>query len=309
MTSFVTGCTGFLGSHLVPALKATGEIVIGYLHDGHNQQRESMDHWAFGDLQDIGKLERILAEYDVDTVYHLAAQSEVGVATRDPAGTLTSNITGTWNLLEACRRQKVARVVIASSDKAYGDGKVPYVETQDLRPHGIYSTSKACADYIAQTFIREYGMSIAMTRCGNLYGPGHQNLSTLIPGTITRILRGETPIIRSGGEMRRDFLYVKDAVDGYMRLAESDYRGPMNFGSSKPQTVKGVVDLILKRMRCSFAPVIQLDRAQEIRDQWVNADLAAKVLGWTPAMAMEKGLEETIAWYTDHFANLVERNA
>src|SRR3990172_12947763 len=141
MRAFVTGATGYLGSHLVSALNLAGYTVIGYLHDGHNQQRAQMAHWAFGDLSDIGKLEKVLAKYRIDVVFHLAAQSEVGVANNDPTGTFKTNIEGTWNILEACRRQKIKRVILASSDKAYGNGAIPYLESQALCSYGIYATS------------------------------------------------------------------------------------------------------------------------------------------------------------------------
>lgn len=302
MRAFVTGATGFLGGHLIRALKQRGDTVIGFLHDGHNQERETTDHWSFGDLSDQRKLERILAEYEIDTVFHLAAITQVSVAGADPVGTFEANVRGTWNLLDACRRQKTRRVIVAATDKAYGRSAAPYSEDTPLTPDRPYETSKACVDLIARTYAATYNMSVAVTRCVNLYGPGHLNFSTLIPGTIRRVLHNEAPVIRNGGQMKRDFLFVRDAVAGYLKLAESSYRGAINFGTNTGWSIKQVVEMILHLMGSSFAPIEESDSRGEIIDQWSDYQLAEKVLQWTPETSLVKGLMQTIAWYRDYFA-------
>jgi CDP-glucose 4,6-dehydratase len=249
------------------------------------------------------QIERILAEYELDTVFHLAAQTQVSTAVAEPIGTLTANIEGTWKVLDASRRQKVRRVVVASSDKVYGDGPVPYVEEQALAPRGVYATSKACGDFLAQAYTSEYGLSVAITRCGNLYGPGHFNWSTLIPGTIRAILERETIKLRSNGSPRRDYLYVQDAVDGYIKLAMSDVRGAFNFGTGRASSVHHVVDTIRRLMKSS-AVVSDCDgsvEAIEIQDQFLSYAKAERLLGWHPSYTLEQGLEKTIASYRDYF--------
>lgn len=305
MRAFITGVTGFLGSHLAKELECPA---VGLVRDRFNFISAGMKDepippatLCFGDLSDISALERILAEHRIDTVFHLAAQTEIAVGAADPVGTFDANIRGTWNMLEACRRQKVARIIIASSDKAYGRSVPPYREDMPLLPDRPYETSKACVDLLAKTYAETYGMSVATTRCVNLYGPGCMSLSTLIPNTIKRVLKGQRPIIRNGGVMRRDWLYITDAVDAYLKLAESKYTGPINFGSGVGVSVKHVVEMILKVMGSTLTPINEEDRHGEIVDQWTDARLAKAVLHWTPAHTLEDGLRKTIQWYCDYF--------
>jgi CDP-glucose 4,6-dehydratase len=294
--TLVTGASGFLGRHLVDALARRGDFVVRIVRDllcDTNAPATVLGGFA--------QVERAIAEYEIDTVFHLAAQVQVSTAVTDPTGTLESNVRGTWQVLEACRRQKVKRVIVSSSDKVYGDGEVPYTERQALQPHGIYATSKACADMLAQSYMREYGMSIAITRCGNLYGHGHTNWSTLIPGTIRSVLKGESPRLRSNGQARRDFLYVEDAVDGYLKLRDSDLVGPFNFGGGQAHSVIDVVEKILLFTRSDLKPIIEDNSpAEEISVQWLSIDRAANLLGWTPTRMLEQGLEETVAWYREY---------
>jgi CDP-glucose 4,6-dehydratase len=280
MRILVTGSTGFLGRHLEPALIARGHSVIGV-------------------ARGIDRVSGVLSS--VDCVVHLAAQTEVGRAVQHPAETFDANVRGTWNVLEACRLAKIRRVITASTDKAYGRSVAPYDESTPLTPDRPYETSKACADMIARTYASTYGMGVAVTRCVNLYGPGHLNFSTLIPGTIKRILHGEAPMIRNHGTMKRDFLFVRDAVEGYMRLVESDYVGPVCFGTNTAHSVKDVVDCIRDLMDCTKTPKNEGDAVGEIDAQWSTYERAKAVLGWKPTHSLRDGLKETIAWYEKFF--------
>ena len=305
MRCLVTGATGFLGRALISALKypviALVRDLDTYVSAGAKKDRDLDATLCFGDLSDIPSLERMLAEYRIDTVMHLAAQTEISVAMADPIGTFESNIRGTWNVLEACRRQKTKRIIIASSDKAYGRTSPPYREDLSLWPDRPYETSKACVDLLARTYASGYGMSIATTRCVNLYGPGCLSLSTLVPNTIKRVLKGIRPMIRNGGIMRRDWLYIDDAVDAYLKLAVSDYVGPMNFGSGVGVSVKYMVDTILEIMHSDLKPTDEVDHHGEIVDQWTDARLARETLGWKPRFTLEDGLRKCVEWYSAYF--------
>ena len=301
----VTGAAGFLGRHLVNALDARGDFVVELVRDasrGERLQDKQLGRGAivWGDLTGPGALpllERAIAEYEVDAVVHLAAQTQVSVGEADPVGTLETNVRGTWVVLEACRRQKVRRIICASSDKCYGDGPSPYREDQPLLPHGVYATSKACADMLAQSYARDFGMSIAVTRCGNLYGPGHLNFSTLIPGTIRSVIRGERPYLRSDGSQRRDYLYVGDAVRGYLKLLDVPSIGLFNFGTGVATSVIDVVELILAVAKSDLRPEIAGGARGEIRAQYLDWSLAREVLGWAPTGDFKLHLAETLAWY------------
>ena len=297
MRALVTGASGFLGRRLCAALVEKKHFVVGLVRDLLAQPFPSAAALVFGNFTDV---ERAIAEYEIDTVFHLAAQTQVSVGVTHPVATLEANVQGTWMVLEACRRQKVKRVIVASSDKAYGEGGVPYREDQGLRPHGIYATSKACADMIAQSYAIEYGMSVAITRCGNLYGPGHTNFSTLIPSTIKSALRNEAPQLRSDGFAKRDFVYVDDAVDGYIKLADYGRSAIVNFGTGRGLTVRQVAQHILDLMGVNVEVLVSELRAQEIDWQILDASFARDVLGWKPR-TFEEGIVPTIAWYRDAF--------
>lgn len=301
---FVTGGTGFLGTALIRALPGPTVALVRdrftYVSAGARQTEELPATICFGDLSDPSALERIISEHQVDTVIHLAAQTEVAVAVQDPIGTFKANIEGTWNILEACRRQKVKRVIIAASDKAYGRTEPPYREGQPLTPDRPYETSKACTDLLARTYASTYGMSVAVTRCVNLYGPGCLTLSTLVPNTIRRILKGQCPIIRNGGKMMRDWLYIEDCVDAYLKLIESPYVGSMNFGGGYGVPVIEITRTIMDLMGASKVAIEdEVDRHGEIVNQWADCSLAKKVLGWEPKHSIREGLAKTVAWYKD----------
>lgn len=308
---FVTGCNGFIGSWLTAELVSTGSDVIGLFRDQvpHSQLVRSgtVDHITIvvGEVNDYPLLERTLAEYEIDTVFHLAAQTIVQIANRVPLSTFETNIKGTWVLMEAARRNPtVKRVIVASSDKAYGtQAMLPYTEDSPLQGRHPYDVSKSCADLIAQAYANTYKMPIVVTRFANLYGGGDLNWSRIVPGTIRSALQGNQPVIRSDGTFRRDYLFVGDAVGAYMLLAERmrapDVSGQVfNFGLDQPIEANTMVRIIIDLAgRPNLEPII-LDQAQnEIPDQYLSSEKAHRVLGWKPQHNIEEGLIKTIDWY------------
>ncbi len=308
---FITGCTGLLGSWLTDALVGRGANVVGLIRDlvpGSNLKE--LGCWekinvVRGEVEDYPLLERALNEYEIDTVFHLAAQTIVSIANRSPLSTFESNIKGTWNLLEACRRvETVKRVVAASSDKAYGTHeKLPYSEDAPLQGRHPYDVSKSCADLLARAYFETYDLPVSVTRCGNLYGGGDLNWNRIIPGTIRSVYNGEVPIIRSDGKYIRDYFFVRDAVAGYLlqaeKTAEEGVRGEaFNFSEERQVNVLELVNLILKLMgREDIQPEI-LDQVKgEIRHQYLDSTKARRVLGWKSLFTLEEGLGETIEWY------------
>lgn len=308
---FVTGCTGFLGSWLTIALVEAGANVVGLVRDEipFSQLRRSgyQDRIVVvrGDVTDYELLERALNEYEIDTVFHLAAQTIVSIANRAPLSTFEANVKGTWTLLEAARRSPtVTRVVAASSDKAYGPHEeLPYAEDAPLQACHPYDVSKACGDLIAQAYNATYGQPVAVTRCANLYGGGDLNWSRLIPGTMRSVIRGERPIIRSDGTFLRDYLYVLDGVAAYLRLAERldepSVRGEaFNFGLDDPKSVMEVVQTIIEISdHSTLEPVVLAEASNEIEAQYLDSGKAKRVLDWAPCYSLRDGLLETLAWY------------
>jgi CDP-glucose 4,6-dehydratase len=315
---FVTGATGLVGSWAVKALIDRGAEVVCLVRDWVPQS-ELVASGDFarvrvvrGGLASQAEIERVLGEYEIDTVLHLAAQTIVGVANRNPIGTYESNIMGTWNVLEACRRSSsVKQVVVASSDKAYGDQEqLPYDEETPLRGRNPYDVSKSCADLIAQSYAISFGLPVCVTRCGNFYGGGDLNWSRIVPGTIRSVLRDQKPIIRSDGSFIRDYFFVKDGAECYLYLAQKmaenpDLRGEaFNFSNEVQVTVLDLTHKILDLMnrRASHPPVVLGEARNEIKHQYLTAAKARKMLGWSPVWTLEEGLEETIAWYRAFFA-------
>jgi CDP-glucose 4,6-dehydratase len=310
---FVTGATGLLGGWLTRHLLEQGATVTALVRDSVPQsefERRKMRQQVNvvrGDLSRPQVLERVLGEYEVETVFHLAAQTIVGIANRNPVSTFESNVRGTWNLLEACRRSpKVSAVVLASSDKAYGDQTVlPYTEDMPLQGRHPYDASKSCADLIAQSYATTFGVPVSITRCGNFYGGGDLNWNRVVPGTIRSVLRGERPIIRSDGKYVRDYFYIEDGAAAYMLLAErltSDRTligSAFNFSNETQITVNDLVNTILQRMNSKLKPEIQNQATNEIRHQFLSAERARKVLQWHPSFTLDEGLERTIAWYKE----------
>lgn len=309
--TFVTGGTGLVGSWLVRQLVASGADVVCLVRDWVPQSElvrtQTIEQVKVirGDICDRETLERILGEYEIDTVIHLAAQTIVTIANRNPISTFESNIAGTWNLMEACRRSpKVKQVVVASSDKAYGDQEsLPYDENTPLQGQHPYDVSKSCADLIAHTYAVTYGLPVLITRCGNFYGGGDLNWNRIVPGTIRSILRGQRPIIRSDGDFIRDYFYVEDGAAVYMLLAEKlatqpDLRGEaFNFSNEIQVTVSQVVEKILNLMNSNLKADIHNEVVNEIRHQYLSAEKARRMLGWHPLFTLDDGLKKTIEWY------------
>ena len=320
---FVTGPTGFLGAWLVAALVDAGAEVVGLIRDwvpqanlfysGNYPRMASVR----GDLRDRDLLERVLGEYEIDTVFHTAAQSIVPVGNRNPLSTFATNIEGTWNLLEACRRSPlVKRIVAASSDKAYGaSATLPYDEATPLAGVHPYDVSKSCADLLCQSYAATYRLPVCVTRCGNFYGGGDLNFNRVVPGTIRSALHGQAPIIRSDGTLVRDYFYIEDAVSAYLRLAEKMEALALagqafNFSNQTPVTVADLVARILRLMGSPLQPIVQHAATNEIQEQYLSAAKAQAVLGWQPTHDIEQGLQKTIAWYRQYFlAREVRRHA
>lgn len=308
---FITGCTGFLGSWLTAALLERGAAVVGLIRLREPESELvrtgliSRISQVSGELLDYDLLRRTLAEQQIDTVFHLAGQTIVGVANRDPAATFETNIRGTWLLLEAVRQTPGVRgVVVASSEKAYGEQeKLPYREEFPLQGRHPYEVSKSCADLIAQSFAHTFGLAIAVTRCSNLYGGGDLSWNRLIPGTIRSVLDGQPPVIRSDGSFRRDYLYVADAVRGYLMLAqhltEPAVRGqPFNLGSGCAVSALEVVRTIIALSDTpEIEPIILNEVKNEILDEYLSPDKAEKAIGWRPQYTLAGGLKEAMDWY------------
>ncbi|MFQ6034727.1 MAG: GDP-mannose 4,6-dehydratase [Sedimentisphaerales bacterium] len=315
--TFVTGATGLLGSWLVRRLVESDADVVCLVRDWVPQS-ELVQSGVIeqvkvvrGDVRDQALLERTLGEYEIDAVFHLAAQTIVTIANRNPVSTFETNIGGSWAMLEACRRSPtVKQIVMASSDKAYGDQEqLPYDENTALEGRHPYDVSKSCADLIARSYAHTYDLPVVITRCGNLYGGGDMNWNRLIPGTIRSILRGQRPIIRSDGNYIRDYFYVEDGAAAYMLLAEclaarSELCGEaFNFSNELQVTVLELVQRILALMDSELQPEVLNEASNEIGHQYLSASKAHKMLGWSPLFDLDGGLQRTIAWYKKFWAN------
>ncbi len=313
---FVTGATGFLGSHVTAMLVEAGADVVVLVRDDVPPTSQ-VKRWAgaasvvHGDVRDQALVERVLGEYRVDTVFHLAAQTQVEVANLNPVSTWDSNVRGTWSLLEAARRTpRIRTVVVASSDKAYGtQPALPYSEEMPLKALHPYDVSKACCDMVVSSYHAVFGVPASVTRCGNFFGPGDLNWDRLVPGTIRAVLRGERPVIRSDGSPVRDYLYVEDGALAYLCLAEAMAARPelageaFNFSTETPLSV-----IELTKMICRAAgvpdvePDVRATARNEISAQHLSAQKARRVLGWAPRWTLAEALERTVDWYRGHLA-------
>ncbi|HWE67160.1 MAG TPA: GDP-mannose 4,6-dehydratase [Acidimicrobiales bacterium] len=306
----VTGGTGFLGSHLVAALSDLDADVVVVVRDDVpvgpiHQQWWSKVTRVRGDVRDQELMERVLVEAEAQTVLHLAAQTQVGVANQNPVSSFDSNIRGTWALLEAVRRSPlVQQTVVASSDKAYGTQPVlPYTEAMPLSALHPYDVSKAAGDMIAASYAHSFDVNVTVTRCGNFYGPGDTNWERLFPGIIRMLLNGQAPIIRSDGTLTRDYLYVEDGASSYLQTAEVMAEKPelageaFNFSAERPLTVLEVVALMQEAVGTDFKPDVRATASGEIPHQYLSAEKARAVLGWAPKYTFEEGLALTVAWY------------
>ena len=313
-SAFVTGAYGMLGAWLVKALLERGDRVTVLKRDrvtGSALEIEGLEarcHVVHGDIEDAALMERVTVEEEVESVFHLAAQTIVGAANRSPVSTFEANVRGTWNVLEAARLAGVARVVVAASDKAYGPhDELPYREDFALQPRYPYDVSKACTDLIARSYWHTFGLPVATTRFANIYGGGDLNPSRLIPELVAAVLDGRAPVIRSDGSPERDFLYVEDAVAAYLAIADAlddeAARGEaFNAGAGRPHSVREVVETLIRVAAADVEPRYEGAGvpAGEIDRQWVDASKLQSLTGWEPRVDLEDGMRRTLEWYRTH---------
>ena len=308
--ALVTGGHGLLGAWVVKALLERGTEVVLFARGSHRPSALAIEgtdaHCArvAGDVRDDEAVERAFAAHRPDTVFHLAAQSIVGTANRDPAPTFDANVRGTWTVLEACRRHEVARTVVASSDKVYGpDAPPPYREDLPLAPRYPYDVSKAAADIIARSYWHAHGLPVATTRLGNVYGGGDLNRSRLIPEAIAATLGARRPVIRSDGSPRRDFLYAEDAAAAYVAIADAMGDGvageAFNGGSGRSCSVLEVVRLVCEVAGTDLEPDVRGEGtpAGEVGDEHIDSSKLRTATGWAPRVDLEEGLRRTVEWY------------
>ncbi len=311
--AFVTGATGFVGAHVARMLVEQGARVVCLQRDA--VRVNSLDLFDLrrrvtvvnGSVEDFALMERVVVEYEIEAVFHLAAQAIVGAANRSPLSTFEANVRGTYSLLEACRRNEaVKRIVVASSDKAYGaHDQLPYREDYPLLGLFPYDASKACVDIIARSFAHTYKTPVAVSRFANIYGPGDTNLSRIVPGTIVSVLRDEAPVIRSDGTPVREFVYVDDVARGYLLLAEKigEVTGEaFNFGAGEPVQMLDLVKRIIRLAGKNLEPRVMLQSKieREIDVQYLSADKAEARLDWRAEVSLDEGLRRTIEWYRAH---------
>lgn len=318
----VTGATGLLGPTLIETLLAQKAEIVALVRETVPSSLFYSNHLFTrctteqGDLLDYDQIERIINEQEIEVVFHLGAQAIVSIANRSPRSTFKSNIEGTWNLLEACRHSPwVKKIIIASSDKAYGhQEQLPYTEETPLQGRYPYDVSKSCADLIAQSYYHTYRLPLCITRCGNFFGPGDLHFNRIIPGTLQSLYSGKRPIIRTNGTLIRDYIYVKDVAQGYIMLAEkmddpSLHGHSFNLSTDKPYTVLEIVQEIIDIVAPgNYTPLVLNQITCEIPAQHLSSEKARTILGWQPHYGLHKGLEETAAWYQAFFAQEQKRN-
>jgi CDP-glucose 4,6-dehydratase len=316
-TAFITGATGFIGAHVAKKLVEAGARVVCLQRDG--VRANSLDLFDLrrrvtvinGSVEDFALIERTINEYEIEAVFHLAAQAIVGAANRSPLSTFETNIRGTYSLLEACRQSPlIKRVVVASSDKAYGTQRnLPY--TEDYPLHGLfpYDASKACTDILARSYAHSFKTPVVVSRFANIYGPGDMNLSRVIPGTIVSVLRDQPPVIRSDGTPIREFVYVDDVANGYLLLAEKIdgvIGEAFNFGAGEQITMLDLVERIIRLSGRDLKPNVLLQRKieREIDAQYLSSEKVEKRLGWRAKVDLDEGLRLTMEWYREHLPEM-----
>jgi len=312
----VTGVEGFLASWLSKALIERGANVVGLVRDHIARSNlsvldlERKVTLVHGCLTDYLSLERALNEYEIEVLFHLAAQTIVGTANRAPLSTLESNVRGTYNILEAARRMRLIKtILVASSDKAYGEHpQLPYQEDFPLQGRNPYDVSKSCADLISQAYAHTYGLPIVITRCGNIYGGGDLNFNRLVPGTIRALLFGRNPIIRSDGSPVRDYIYAEDVVEAFLKIASASTHLSLggqafNLGSGKPVSVREMAEKIIEVHGGDYRVEVRGKGvpAGEIEKQYLSSDKAARAFGWQVSTSLDEGLSKTISWYKAYF--------
>jgi CDP-glucose 4,6-dehydratase len=317
----ITGTTGLVGTWLAKSLIEKHSFVVSLVRDWDPQSEFvrsgaiSKTNVVNGALEDGTSVERAIIEYEIDTIFHLGAQTIVKTALCNPLATFESNIRGTYQLLEACRKNKsiVKRIVIASSDKAYGSSPIlPYTENMPFNAEHPYDVSKSCADLISFSYFKTYDLPIVIARCGNIFGGGDLNWSRIVPGTIKSFFTGSSPEIRSDGTFTRDYVFVQDVVNAYLTLASSLEQaqvrgGAFNFGPNRPYSVLEIVRTIQKIMgREDLEPIILNHAKAEIQHQSLSSQKAERILGWKPTYSLEEGLVETVNWYTNYLESLKE---
>jgi CDP-glucose 4,6-dehydratase len=314
--ALVTGGRGFVGAWLCKALLERGTDVVSFDRRGPRHKPSTLAMLGIdsevseqeGDLLELDLLERTIREREIDTVFHLAAETIVGTVQKDPVDAFDTNVRGTWNLLQASLGAGVERFVFASSDKAYGaHEKLPYEESFALQPTAPYEASKAAADLIARCYWPSYGLPVAVTRFANIYGGGDLNFSRLVPETVCGAIDGRAPVLRSDGSPVRDLLYVGDAASAYLAIADGldrdEVRGEaFNAGGERPYSVLEIVETITRLAGTGVEPDIQGtgNPEGEIDKQYVDASKLRDLCGWEPSVSLEEGIERTIAWYRDH---------
>jgi CDP-glucose 4,6-dehydratase len=306
---FVTGSTGFVGRHLAEELLHLGANVTGLVRKPQVYQGMNV---VYGGLDDLHVIKKALEDYQIDTVFHMAAQAVAKEANLNPVAAFETNIRGTWNVLEACRQTSVKRVIVTSSEKAYGDQTIlPYVESMPMQGRYPYDVSKSCADLIANTYYHSYGLPVSIVRCGIIYGGGDHNFSRLIPQTIQSVLQNKAPVIHGEGRFVRDFFYIEDAVRAHLLTAEKMEHSQLfgeafNFGYEMPLTIAEVVKRILKMMNSDLQPVIQNQGSYENKHNYLSAKKARDLLGWKSVFDFDSGLSKTIDWYRQYFSSKID---
>lgn len=307
----VTGNTGFLGSNLTKMLIICGANVVGVDIRAAKNRKSLLSREDYkritslrGNVCNYSLMKDIVTSHKIEVVFHLAAQAIVGKCWKNPLRAFSSNIRGTWVTLEACRHvPTIKAVIVASSDKAYGSSKkLPYVENLVLQGRYPYDVSKSCADLIAQAYHQSYGLPVAVTRCGNIYGPGDFNFSRIVPDLVRSLIKNKPLLIRSDGKFTRDYIYVDDIVNAYLMLGEKIemlklYGEAFNFSSEKPVSVLELVKTIFEITRKKPNYKILGIAKYEIKDQYLSAEKAKRILGWHCRYSLRQGLKKTISWY------------